>query len=98
VFRQAVTAEFRNQWIVLYSWGALAVSIYAFFHLGPWRNPDFDFNFFHFVGSLIFLDFALWGLVGWRDSNRAVLANNSTFPDRMILGDIDTGQIYQFCP
>jgi hypothetical protein len=49
-------------------------------------------------GNIQIRTFAGWGLVGWRDSQRAVLANNSIFPQKMGLGDIKTGQIQQFYP
>jgi Tol biopolymer transport system component len=39
-----------------------------------------------------------WGLIGWRDSKRIVLADDSNVPKRMALGDIDSGQIHQFYP
>ncbi len=42
--------------------------------------------------------FSGWGLVGWRDSKSAVLADESIFPKRMALGDIETGEIHQFYP
>ena len=57
-FRQAVWAEFKNQRVVFYSGISIAVLAYAFFHLGPWRNPDLDFDLFHLVGSLVCLAFA----------------------------------------
>jgi hypothetical protein len=39
-----------------------------------------------------------WGVIGWRNSNTAVLADNNLFPTRMALGDIATGRIQQFYP
>jgi hypothetical protein len=49
-------------------------------------------------GNAVVRRFEGWGLVGWRDSKRAVLADNSTFPKRMALADIETGIISQFYP
>jgi hypothetical protein len=58
MFWRAIREEFHTQRFVIYSGGALAVLLYALLHVGPWRKPDLNFDFFHFVGSLTCMAFA----------------------------------------
>jgi hypothetical protein len=58
MFWRIAKAELHNQRLVFYSGWALAVLIYAFFHIGSWRNPDLNFIFLHLISSLICMAFS----------------------------------------
>jgi hypothetical protein len=58
MFWRAIREEFHNQRFVICSGGVLAVLLYALLHLGPWRKPDLNFDFFHLIGSLTCMAFA----------------------------------------